>query len=288
MVCRATERGVRIHWGSTCFGQSPQDLYLVSIATDEQATVRDIEVIAAQTTKLLRDTPALAGEMGLVTARSAEVLTDHPLVGLWQKVAGKVPQTGKTWVALAILAAVVVSATEPGSGRAVRRHRRHADGSHQSAHPALGPARTQLEPPSDHRRPNGVWVSSSSTVDSAITSPMRSCPCPAPAPRWWCSSSRVGTTLLTNIVTNAAAAAILAPVALTVAATTRLDPILLLTQSGTCSAFTFLNPFSHQSNLMVMKPGGHSMRNFFRFGIPLTLISLMTAFSVGWALLGLR
>ena len=30
------------------------------------------------------------------------------MVGLWQKVAGKAPQTGKTWIALSILAAVVV------------------------------------------------------------------------------------------------------------------------------------------------------------------------------------
>jgi len=54
---------------------------------------------------------------------------------------------------------------------------------------------------------------------------------------------------------------------------------------GTCISFTFLNPFSHQSNLMVMKPGGYSTRMFVRFGIPLTIASVTGAVVVGWALL---
>ncbi|WP_234796723.1 anion permease [Mycolicibacterium porcinum] len=97
----------------------------------------------------------------------------------------------------------------------------------------------------------------------------------------------VGTTVLTNIVTNAAAAAILTPVVLTIAAGTALNPMILLILVGTCISFTFLNPFSHQSNLMVMRPGGYSTRTFVRFGIPLTAVSLLTAFGVGWALLSM-
>ena len=95
----------------------------------------------------------------------------------------------------------------------------------------------------------------------------------------------IGTTLLTNLVTNSAAAAILTPVAIAVAGSSGLDPVLLLTIIGTCISFTFLNPFSHQSNLMVMKPGGYSTRTFFRFGVPLTVVSLGTVFLVGWGLL---
>jgi di/tricarboxylate transporter len=97
----------------------------------------------------------------------------------------------------------------------------------------------------------------------------------------------VGTTLLTNVVTNAAAAAILTPVALTVAASSGMNPLMLLTLIGTCISFTFLNPFSHQSNLMVMKPGGYSSGTFVRFGIPLTVASLAAVFCVGWTLLSL-
>jgi hypothetical protein len=50
--------------------------------------------------------------------------------------------------------------------------------------------------------------------------------------------------------------------------------VLLLTLIGTCISFTFLNPFSHQATLMVVKPGGYSSATVMRFGIPLTLVSL--------------
>ena len=106
---------MRTLWALPRFGLAPQHLYLVSIATDEQGTVRDLEededivVIAAQTTVPLRETPAKPGEMCFVSASSVDVLTDHPLVGLWQEAAGKAPQTGKTWIALSILAAVILA-----------------------------------------------------------------------------------------------------------------------------------------------------------------------------------
>ena len=43
----------------------------------------------------------------------------------------------------------------------------------------------------------------------------------------------------------------------------------LLALIGTCISFTFINPFSHQSNLMVMRPGGYTTATFARFGVPL-------------------
>lgn len=74
------------------------------------------------------------------------------------------------------------------------------------------------------------------------------------------------TALMTNLVTNAATAAILTPVALAIAPELGLDPVLLLALIGTCISFTLLNPFSHQSNLMVMGPGGYTNTSFARFG----------------------
>lgn len=292
LVYRATEAGVRMLWGSPRFGQSRQDLFAVSIATEEQATIReleehdDIQVIAAQTTELLRDTPAHAGEMCLVTTRSSDVLADHPLVGLWQKVAGKAPQTSKTWTALAILLAVIgAAALELAPIELI------------AATGAVLMVVTQvLTPRSAVRALNwnilaiiaGSIGLGTIVVESGLGDHI------AAAVLHLSSGSTalvvlviaLGTTLLTNIVTNAAAAAILTPVALTVAASAGLDPVLLLTLIGTCISFTFLNPFSHQSNLMVMKPGGYSTATFFRFGVPLTLVSLLTVFGVGWALLG--
>jgi di/tricarboxylate transporter len=48
---------------------------------------------------------------------------------------------------------------------------------------------------------------------------------------------------------------------------------------------TFLNPFSHQSNLMVMVPGGYGSRTFARFGTPLVAVCLVTAIAVAWTIL---
>jgi di/tricarboxylate transporter len=291
LVYRATEPGVRMLWGSPRFGQIRQDLFAVSIAAEEQGTIReleendDIQVIAAQTTHLLRDTPAHAGEMCLVTTRSSDTLADHPLVGLWQKVAGKAPQTGKTWIALAILVAVITASSlelAPIELIAVTGA-------------ALMVVTQVLTPRSAVRALNwnilaiiaGSIGLGTIVVESGLGAHI------ANAVLTLSSGSTalmvlviaLGTTVLTNIVTNAAAAAILTPVALTVAASAGLNPVLLLTLIGTCISFTFLNPFSHQSNLMVMKPGGYTTATFFRFGIPLTLVSLATVFAVGWVLL---
>lgn len=291
LVYQASESGVRMLWASPRFGQSPQDLYKVSIANNEQDSVRvleendDIVVVAAESTRLLRDTPAVPGELCLVTAPSADILDAHPSVGLWQKVAGKAPQTGKTWLALGILLAVIVT----GSFGV-------ADISLIAVTGATLMVVTRiLTPRSAVRALNwnilaiiagsvglGTIVVNSglgeriSNLILALSDGSTALVVLVIA---------LGTTLLTNLVTNSAAAAILTPVAVTVAAATGLDPVVLLIVIGTCISFTFLNPFSHQSNLMVMGPGGYSTAVFFRFGVPLTLVSLVSVCAVGWALL---
>jgi di/tricarboxylate transporter len=73
---------------------------------------------------------------------------------------------------------------------------------------------------------------------------------------------------LLHPITNAAAASILTPVALGIATKLGLDPVTLLALVATCISFTFINPFSHQTNLMVMGPGAYSTRTFAKFGAP--------------------
>jgi di/tricarboxylate transporter len=91
------------------------------------------------------------------------------------------------------------------------------------------------------------------------------------------------TTVMTNLITNAAAASILTPVALGIAARLGLNPVTLLALLATCISFTFINPFSHQSNLMVMGPGAYTTRTFAKFGAPLLVVSLATVSVVAWA-----
>ncbi|MCB0943214.1 MAG: anion permease [Mycobacterium sp.] len=291
LVYRATEPGVLMLWGNPRFGLAPHNLYAVSIATDEEATVRELEegedlvVIAAESDQPLRTTAARPGAKCFVAAASADVLTDHPLVGLHQKVVGKAPQTGKTWAAVTILAAVIAAGSfgiAPVELVAV-------------AGATLMVLTRVITPRSAARALNwnilaiiagsvglGTIVVKSGLGDRISDAVLT------------LSSGNIalvvlvfvaGTTVLTNIVTNSAAAAILTPVALGVTATTGIDPALLLTLIGTCISFTFINPFSHQSNLMVMAPGGYSTGRFVRFGIPLIAVSMLTAFGVGWLLM---
>ena len=291
LVFRSTEGGVRMLWANPVFGLAPQRLFLVAIATSEQKSVRDLEededvvVIAAQTTGLLREAPAEPGELCLVTAESADALAENPLVALWRELEGTAPQTAKTWLAVAILVGTIVSAS---FGLAAVELCAVAGA-------VLMVITGVLTPRSAVRALNwnilaiiaGSVGLGTIVVQSGLGGYV------SDAVLALASGNTllvvlvfvVGTTLLTNAVTNAAAAAILTPIALEVAAVVGLNPVLLLTLIGTCISFTFLNPFSHQSNLMVMRPGGYSSRTFLRFGVPLTLAVAATAIGVGWSLL---
>jgi di/tricarboxylate transporter len=74
-------------------------------------------------------------------------------------------------------------------------------------------------------------------------------------------------------------------VALSIAGEIGVDPVTLLAVIGTSISLTFINPFSHQSNLMVMDPGGYTFGTFARFGLPLFITSVACAGVVGFVLL---
>ena len=291
LVYRATEDGVRMLWGSPRFGLARQDLYLVSVSADEATAIQELEddedimVVAAETTKSLRKAEAKPGDRCLVSAPSATVLADHPLVGLWQKVAGKAPQTGKTTAALIILLAVILC-----SSFGVAPVELIA-----TAGATLMVVTRVLTPRSAARALNWNILAIIATsiglgtivVKSGLGEIISS---------WIVDVSRgeavlvavvfaVVTTLVTNVVTNAAAAAILTPVAIEVANGAGLNPVVLLTLIGTCISLTFLNPIAHQTNLMVMGPGGYSTKTFVRFGIPVTIVALAVGIFMGWLLM---
>jgi di/tricarboxylate transporter len=85
------------------------------------------------------------------------------------------------------------------------------------------------------------------------------------------------TILLSNVVNNAAAALLMAPIALSVAAGmgASADPFLMIVAVGASSAF--LTPIGHQSNTLVMGPGGYHFGDYWRMGLPLTVIIVIVA-----------
>lgn len=80
--------------------------------------------------------------------------------------------------------------------------------------------------------------------------------------------------LLTPFLNNAAAVLMLGPVAGVVARTLgyNADPFLMAVALG--CACDFLTPIGHQNNLLVLGPGGYRFGDYWRLGLPLSLIVL--------------
>ncbi len=83
--------------------------------------------------------------------------------------------------------------------------------------------------------------------------------------------------LLSNVINNAAAAVLAAPVGLALARSMEAapDPFLMAVAIGASCAF--LTPIGHQSNTLVMAPGGYEFRDYWRMGLPLSLLVIVTA-----------
>jgi di/tricarboxylate transporter len=92
------------------------------------------------------------------------------------------------------------------------------------------------------------------------------------------------TTLLTLGISNHAAAALMAPIAFSVAVSHSYNPrpLLLAVAVGTSAAL--LTPFAHPSTLLVMGPGGYKFRDYVRVGLPLSVVLFVTTLA-GLALL---
>ncbi|WP_168013392.1 SLC13 family permease [Halomonas salinarum] len=83
--------------------------------------------------------------------------------------------------------------------------------------------------------------------------------------------------VLSNIINNAAAALLMAPIAASLAEgfNASLDPFLMtVAVSASCA---FLTPIGHQSNTLVMGPGGYRFSDYWKLGLPLSLVVMMTA-----------
>ena len=85
------------------------------------------------------------------------------------------------------------------------------------------------------------------------------------------------TMLLSCIVNNATAVILMAPVSMVVATSlgASVDPFLMAVAIGGSSAF--LTPIGHQSNTIVMGPGGYRFGDYWRMGLPLSVVIVAVA-----------
>jgi di/tricarboxylate transporter len=81
------------------------------------------------------------------------------------------------------------------------------------------------------------------------------------------------TMLLSNVVNNAAAALLMAPIALSIASQMSVcaDSFLMTVAVGASCAF--LTPIGHQSSTLVMGPGGYHFGDYWRMGLPLSVLT---------------
>jgi len=83
--------------------------------------------------------------------------------------------------------------------------------------------------------------------------------------------------LLSDLIHNTPTAVLMAPIAISIAHILELpvDPFLMAVAVG--SASPYLTPIGHQSNTLVMAPGGYRFADYARVGAPLDLLILATA-----------
>jgi di/tricarboxylate transporter len=87
----------------------------------------------------------------------------------------------------------------------------------------------------------------------------------------------VATMFLSDLVNNAAAVVLMAPIAIRTAQgmDSSIDPFLMAITIGASCAF--LTPIGHQSNTLVMGPGGYKFGDYWRMGLVLEVIVLVVA-----------
>jgi di/tricarboxylate transporter len=89
--------------------------------------------------------------------------------------------------------------------------------------------------------------------------------------------------ILTNIVSNNAAAVIGTPIAISVASQLNLspEPFILAVLFG--ANLSYATPMAYKTNLLVMNAGGYQFSDFMRVGIPLILLMWVTlSFLLNW------
>ncbi len=97
------------------------------------------------------------------------------------------------------------------------------------------------------------------------------------SPAWILVLLLVTTMLLSNLINNAAAAVLTAPIAVSTAQAlgVSVEPFLMAIAVGASSPF--LTPIGHQSNTLVMGPGGYRFGDYRHLGLPLSLVVLLVS-----------
>lgn len=81
------------------------------------------------------------------------------------------------------------------------------------------------------------------------------------------------TVLLTQVIENAAASVLMAPLAYAVARSGGCDPGAFLVGVAVCISASFMTPIAHESTVLVMGPGRYRFRDYLVLGLPFAFVT---------------
>lgn len=87
----------------------------------------------------------------------------------------------------------------------------------------------------------------------------------------------VVTMFLSDVINNAATALVMAPISVAIATSLGVSSDAFLMAVAVGASCAFLTPIGHQSNTLVMGPGGYQFGDYWRMGLPLEIIIVALA-----------
>ncbi len=83
------------------------------------------------------------------------------------------------------------------------------------------------------------------------------------------------TLVLTEIISNIAAAALMFPIGFSLAVQLGYNPELFAIVISIAASCSFITPIGYQTNLLVYGPGGYRFTDFFKVGFPLSILCMV-------------
>ncbi|HUE44704.1 MAG TPA: SLC13 family permease, partial [Aestuariivirgaceae bacterium] len=97
------------------------------------------------------------------------------------------------------------------------------------------------------------------------------------APMWTIALLLIATMFLSDAINNNATAVLMAPIGIGIARGLEASPDPFLMAIAVGASCAFLTPIGHQSNTLVMAPGGYRFGDYWRMGLPLEAIIVVVA-----------
>lgn len=79
------------------------------------------------------------------------------------------------------------------------------------------------------------------------------------------------TLILTELITNSAAAALVFPIAYNIALGLGVDPLPFVMAVAFAASGSFISPYGYQTNIMVYNAGNYKLTDFVKFGLPVSI-----------------